>query len=155
MNKTVTMYNIMILASLWLFPLFGAFVFIFIIPAWISGVFWIISEGSKIEDSKTFFRSNFKKVILFAYLSILIGIAAEFLINWFVLELHLKISDYGDEWYKTVPAVLIAGGLTFVFAKFVIFKKLEKEQSTKIALALALSTAPYWLMIPTGLFFHH
>lgn len=154
MKKNITIYNIVLLGLLY-YSGWGLTILIILIPLWITGAFCIISAISNIENKRIFFSKNLGKVVLCSYLSILIGIAAEFLINWFVLELHLKISDYGDEWYKTVPAILIAGGLTFVFAKFVIFKKLEKGQSTKIALALALSTAPYWLMIPTGLFFHH
>ena len=148
MKKNITLYNLFFLALL-LLSGWGIVALLIFIPAWIVGMFGIISAVSKVESKKLFFKKNLGKVVLFSYLSVIIGIIGELLINW------VNPGGYGDEWYKTVPAVLIAGGLTFVFAKFIIFKKLEKEQSTKIALALALSTAPYWLMIPTGLFFHH
>ena len=163
MKKNITLYNLFILAMFVYAPWLGAIVLLILFPAWIMGSFGIISAVSKIENKKLFFKKHIGKVGLFIYISFLAGVVSEILLNWFFLDVVVtpenknivNYSGYGDDIRITFPAVLIAGGLTFVFAKFVIFKKLEKKQSTKISLALAISTAPYWLMIPTGLFFHH
>ena len=82
---------------------------------------------------------------MFGLLADIIGSAFIFLLV-FVFELGIV----GDELYLTIPGVLVAGIMIFVFNYFVTFKKIDKQLRFKLSLIYAIVTAPYTFLIPTA-----
>ena len=63
---------------------------------------------------------------------------------------YLEIGVMGDEWYLTIPGLLIASGLIFVFNYFITFRKLDNKTRLKLSLIIAIITAPYTFLIPSS-----
>jgi hypothetical protein len=96
-----------------------------------------------IKFKKTMYKRTILKVWSFGFLADIIGAAFLFL-TMFVFELGSR----GDELYLTIPATLIAGILIFILNYKISFKDYDKSVRFKMALNLALLTAPYTFMIP-------
>ena len=67
-----------------------------------------------------------------------------------IIMIGFELGRMGDEWYLTVPALLIASVLIFVFNYFITFKKCEQKIRFKLALVFAVITAPYTFLVPSG-----
>lgn len=149
MKKDIKLYNVFFLSLLIFSPL-ALIISIILILLYITLVFFIVSNCSKLENHNIFFTSHLPKVLAFGLLSYILGIGVELLLYWFILSLHLKIANFGDWIFVTIPAVLTSTVLIYVFNRFVVFKNITRQQSKKISFAIAAATAPYILLIPTN-----
>ena len=67
-----------------------------------------------------------------------------------LLMVVLEVGRMGDEWYLTVPALVLSAILIFVLNYFVTFRKADKILRLKMALIFAVVTAPYTFLIPSS-----
>lgn len=140
-NVLFPFWFLLLLPQLWLIVIPGNFL--------IDSLVLLISlKFLKCAEKKQFYKKHILKIFLFGMLSDLIGSAFLF-ITTFVFELGIM----GDELYLTIPAVLIAGVMIFVFNYYVTFKALEKNERFKLALIFAIVTAPYTFLIPTSILY--
>lgn len=64
------------------------------------------------------------------------------------------VFSLGDELYLTIPGLLIAIALIFVFNYYITFRKLQKSSRFKLALMFAVITAPYTFLVPSSWLYH-
>jgi hypothetical protein len=124
-------------------------------------------------DSKTIYKKNILKIWGFGFLADFIGTAVMFMPN--VIDGLLdNSSSFGDWWYRnmtnavsynpfdnifsilwTTLAVVITAWFIYVFNYKISLKKTEMEIGAKkrLALMLAIFTAPYLFYIPTAWFY--
>lgn len=147
MKKNVKLYNI--LFPIWMLMLFPV-VWLIILPGnfiFDSIVLLIAMSALKIAERKEWYKKYIFKIFTFGMLSDLIG--AGFLISTMYLDLY----DFDVEIFLTIPAVIIASVMIYVFNYFVTFKDLEKPLRKKMALTFAIATAPYTFLIPSKLIY--
>ena len=143
-KKEVKLYNV--LFPVWMLLLFPQ-VWLIVFP----GNFIIDSlvliagmAAMKITQRKQWYKRHILKVFLFGMLSDLIG-AGYLLLMMVVFEL----GQMGDEWYLTVPAIVISAALIFILNYFITFRKADRWLRLKFSLLFAVVTAPYTFLIPT------
>lgn len=172
MKRDVRLYNIIF--PLWLLLLFPVS-WLAVLPAnflvdslVLLAAAWLL----KVPEKGLLYKRSILKVWGLGFAADLLGSGA--LLGVFLLasDLGATVSRSGDDsfldgffeglmsaWYKNplsavlVPgAVVLAGWLIYVFNKNVTFKKqpLEEPVKKRLALALAVFTAPYALLIPTA-----
>ena len=146
MKKETKLYNV-------LFPVWMLLIFpmswIVIIPGnfLIDSLVLVISMFAlRMAEKKTFYKKNILKVFIFGFLADLIAAGLMFLLH-ILFELGGPLAD---ELILTVPGLLIAAGLIFVFNYFISFRKAEKGIRLKLALIFAIATAPYTFLIPSS-----
>ncbi|MBQ4131914.1 MAG: hypothetical protein IJD71_06205 [Clostridia bacterium] len=100
----------------------------------------------KIADKKQWYKKHILKIFLFGMLSDII--AAGYML--LMVTTAFEYSSMGDELYLTLPAVIMAAALIFVFNYFFTFKKDEKLLRLKFSLIFAVVTAPYTFLIPSS-----
>lgn len=98
----------------------------------------------KLENKKQFYKKHILKIFAFGMLADIIGALIMF------AELFTEIFDHGDELFLTVPALVLAAALIFVFDYCISFRKCEKSVRLKLSLIFAIVTAPYTYLIPTS-----
>lgn len=144
-NRNVKLYNVLFpFWMLLMFPLTWAIV----LPGnfLIDSLVLIVSLSVlKISDKKQWYKKYILKIFCFGMLADLIG-AAYMLFMMLVFEL----GSMGDEWYLTVPALLICAGMIFVFNYFITFRKIDKATRLKLALIYMVVTAPYTFLVPSS-----
>ena len=143
--KTNKMYNV--LFPFWMLILFPI-TWLVIIPGnfIIDSLVLIFSMMAlKIVEKKLYYKKFILKIFLIGMLSDIIGTLFMFLLQ-FVFELGIM----GDEFYITIPGLLISSGLIFVFNYFVTFKSLDQKTRFKLSLIFAIATAPYTFLIPSS-----
>ena len=133
-------------------------------PVWIlvtlPVIWWIVIPGNFIIDSvvliiaihvlklpekKRFYLRHILPVFGFGFLAdILASIPM-----WGGVMLELG-GPYADGLILTVPGLLLAGVLIFVFNYFITFRTCEKPLRRKLSLTLAIVTAPYTFLIPSS-----
>ena len=175
-KKQVKLYNIIL--PFWLILWFPSWIWLVIIPLnYIVDrlVFTIASKKQKPELDQKFFRKHTWKLYLIGFGSDFAGVSLLLLPN--IIELIFDTKEGGmldtDSYYKfsnalnyncfmhpvalliTIAAIAISGLLIYIFDRAVIFKTgaFTKEQAKKIALFLALFTAPYLYLLPMQLFY--
>ena len=99
----------------------------------------------KIADKKQWYKQYILKIFAFGMLSDIIG-SAYMLLMITVFE----VGRMGDEPYLTIPGLVIAAVMIFVFNYFVTFRKTEKSLRVKLALIFAVVTAPYTFLVPSS-----
>ncbi len=99
----------------------------------------------KIGDKKRYYINHIFKIFGFGILSDMVG--ASYML---VMLIGLELGSMGDEWYLTVPALLISAILIFVLNYFVTFGKEDKKLRMKMALLFAVVTAPYTFLVPSS-----
>ncbi len=144
MKKDITLYNV--LFPLWMLLLFPALWLIvlpgnFIIDSIVLMISMLIM---KMPEKKDFYKKNILKIFGFGLLADAVGS-----VYMLIMMIGFELGRMGDEWYLTVPALLIASGLIFVFNYFITFKCCEKKIRFKLALVFAVVTAPYTFLIPS------
>ncbi|MCF0142061.1 MAG: hypothetical protein HUJ75_01655 [Parasporobacterium sp.] len=144
-NQDVKLYNVlfplwmvMLFPLAWLVVLPGNFVIDSIVL--IIGMFLF-----KVSEKKQFYKKHILKIFAFGMVSDIVG--AGFMLLCFVV---LSLGRMGDEWYITVPAIIISAALIFIFNYFITFKKEEKPLRLKMALLFTIVTAPYTFLVPSG-----
>lgn len=145
MKKDVTLYNV--LFPLWMLLLFPVLWLIvlpgnFIIDSIVLMISMLIM---KMPEKKDFYKKNILKIFGFGLLADAVGS-----VYMLIMMIGFELGRMGDEWYLTVPALLIASGLIFVFNYFITFKSFDKKKRFKLALVFAVATAPYTFLVPSG-----
>lgn len=166
----IKMYNVVFpIWLLWLFPL----TWIIILPANFiidSLVVLITLKLLKVNNTKSLYKKSILKVWWFGFLSDLIGA-----LILLVPELMGKIipANYSARWDKLTSAisyypfesiysflwVIVAIVVTSFFIYLFNYKAsfvdldMEEDSKKKLALSLAICTAPYLFMLPTAWFF--
>ena len=145
MKKDVKLYNA--LFPLWMFWLLSPIVFLICIVGNFlidSAVVLICAAVLKTADKKEFY----KKRIVSVYV---LGFAADFVgFTLMMLFMVAGISSMGDEWYLTIPTLIITAFLLYFFNYKISFKDLEKSQRIKFSLTVAIATAPYTFLVPSS-----
>lgn len=100
----------------------------------------------KMENRKEFYKKHILKVFALGFLADILA-AIPMGIGAWGFEFG---GPYGDSLLLTLPGVLLAAVLIFVFDYFVSFRECEKGLRLRLALTFAIVTAPYTYMIPSG-----
>lgn len=143
-KKEVKLYNVifpfwmlLLFPQIWLIVFPGNFI--------IDSLVLIVSMAAlKITERMLWYKRYILKIFLFGMLADIIG-AVYVLLLLAVFE----VGQMGDEWYLTVPAIVISAGLIFLLNYFVTFRKEDKVLRLKFSLIFAIVTAPYTFLIPT------
>ena len=144
MKNDIKLYNVLfpfwmllLVPSLWLIVLPGNFVIDSLVLLAAMAIY-------KVADRKRWYKQYIVPIFCFGILADLIGS------GYMLLMVVLNVSRMGDEWYLTVPAILIAAAAIFLLNYFVTFRREEKAIRLKMALTFAIVTAPYTFLIPSS-----
>lgn len=147
-KKDVKLYNVLFpvwillsIPSLWWVTIPGNFLID-------SLVLVIAMKALKLENRMEFYQKHIIPVFLLGFLADILAAA----LMWLGMYLNLG-GTYGDSPALTIPGVLIAGVLIWVFNYFVSFRKCDKPLRKKLALVFAIATAPYTFLIPSSLLY--
>lgn len=145
MKKEVRLYNVlfpvwmlMTLPVIWYIVIPGNFLID-------SLVLVITMKVLKIDDRWEFYRRHIISVFLLGFLADILAAIP----MWLGVYLDLG-GPWADSPVLTVPGVLLAGVLIYVFDYWVSFRKLDKPLRKKLALTFAVITAPYTYLIPSS-----
>lgn len=145
MKRDIRLYNVLfplwmllLMPQLWLIVLPGNFLIDSLVL--VAAMF-----AMRLADKKQFYKKHILKIYLFGLLSDVIG-SVYMLLMAFVFQLGV----YGDEWYITVPALLIAALCIFAFNYCITFKRSENPVRLRLALTFAIATAPYTFLVPSS-----
>ena len=144
MKKDFKLYNIifpiwmlMMIPPLWLAILPANFIID-------SLVILITMAAIGIYPKWEMYKKTILKVWIFGFLSDIIGTAVIFLLSMIINE------GFDDSPEFIIPGLVVAAILIFAFNYFVSFKKYDIGTRFKMALSLAIFTAPYTFLIPTS-----
>lgn len=98
----------------------------------------------KMKNRMVFYKKHILPVFGFGFLADILAAVP----MWLGMYLELG-GAYGDSLQLTLPGVLLAAGLIFVFDYFISFRMCEKRLRLKLALTFAIATAPYTFLIPS------
>lgn len=152
----VRVYNV-------LFPVYMIFLFfpatwLVILPfnfAFDSLVLWLAMRHWQMQDKKGLWKKSILRVWLFGFTADLAG-AGLIVLLYFVTNSLMDFTDFTTwEPLLVLPCVALAGWLIYLLDKKWAFGKtaLDAVQRHKLALALAIFTAPYTMLIPTRLLY--
>ena len=145
MKKNVKLYNV--LFPVWFLMTLPTLLWWIVIPGNFlvdSLVLFLAMKVLKIEARWEFYRRHIVPVFLLGFLAdILASIPM-----WAGVFLELG-GPLADSPVLTVPGVILAGVLIYVFDYFVSFRKLDQPLRKKLALTFAIATAPYTYLIPS------
>ncbi len=157
-KRGVYLYNV-------LFPVFMLFLFFpqvwaLVLPfnfAFDSLVLVLAMRHWHIAEKKTVWKKCILRVWGFGFAADLAG-AALITVLMCLLDMGLHITAFynsASEMLLALPGVALAGWLIYVFNKKWAFDKtsLDAVQKRRLALALAIFTAPYTMLIPTRLLY--
>ena len=145
MKKDIKLYNVLfpfwmllLFPQLWLIVLPGNFI--------IDSIVLVASMYClKIQNKKDFYKNKILQIFGFGILSDVVGS-----VYMLIMTIGLQVGRMGDEWYLTVPALIISAVCIFVFNYFVTFKNCDKHLRLKLALIFAIATAPYTFLVPSS-----
>lgn len=101
-------------------------------------------KALKLENRWEFYRMHIIQVFLLGFLADVLASVP----MWLGVFLELG-GPLADSPVLTVPGVLLAGVLIYVFDYCISFRKLDKNLRKKLALTFAIVTAPYTYLIPS------
>ena len=148
-KKETKLYNLIF--PVWMAGLFLPWIWLIVIPgnfAVDSLVLVIAMYALKLSGKKDFYKKHILKIYLFGMLSDVIGT----LYMCFMMYV-LKVGHLGDEWYLTIPALILSAGLIFLFNYFITFKKDTPKERLKLSIIFAVATAPYMFLIPISWYY--
>ncbi len=143
MKKDIKLYNV--LFPLWMLLLFPV-TWLVVLPGNFiidSLVLLISMYVFKICEKKEFYKKSILKVFLIGIFSDVIG-SLYMLINVF-----LEVGNMADEWYITVPGIIISAVLIFVLNYHITFRNTDKRTRLLLSLIFAIVTAPYTFLVPS------
>lgn len=144
MKKDVKLYNV--LFPVWILVTLP-FIWWIVIPGNFlidSLVLYFAAKKLKVEEPKMLYKRHILPVFFFGFLSdILASIPM-----WGGVYLEIG-GPLADSPVLTVPGVLLAAGLIYLFNYGITFRKLEKPLRKKLSQILAIATAPYTFLIPS------
>lgn len=145
MRKDIKLYNVLfpfwmllLFPQLWLIVLPGNFLID-------SLVFLISMLILNIANKKQWYKRCILKIYAFGLLADMIGSA-----YMLIMIIGLNVGRMGDEPYLIVPALIISAALIFVFNYAKTFRGFDKKTRIKLALILAVMTAPYTFLVPSS-----
>ena len=144
MKKDLKLYNIIF--PIWLLLLVPP-VWLVILPANFivdSLVILITMMVIGIHQKRKMYIKSIFKVWIFGFISDIIGTAVIFALSVLINK------GFDDNPAFTIPGVLIAAIMIFIFNYLFSFKKYDKGTRFKMALSLMIFTAPYTFLIPTS-----
>lgn len=140
-NKEIRFYNI--LFPIWMLMLMPT-AWIAVLPINFivdSLVILITMKAIGVKYKGKMYRKSILKVWIFGFVADMIGAGA-------LLGAMYADIFRGDEIYITLPAMLIAALFIFIFNYKISFKEYDKATRLKMAINLAIFTAPYTFLIP-------
>lgn len=171
-NKDVKLYNVIFpIWMIWLFPI----TWIVVLPAnFIIDMIVVILtlKVLKVKDIKAVTKSVILKVWIFGFLADFIGTFLMLISNLIDFDYN---SPIGEWWYNNITnavsynpyssiwallwvimCVLTSAILIYLFNYKVVLKKssLDEGQKKRLALSLAIFTAPYTFLLPTRWFYY-
>lgn len=156
----IRLYNVMF--PVWLLVWFPSWLWLLLIPAnYLIDRFVLRWSLSGLEECGLFCRLHCWKICLAGFLADFIGSALLFAATFLFSSgsrianaLAFNAFSYFPAFLVAVFAILLAGVLIFLFDRWILARVgLEKELSVKAARNLALITAPYLFLFPTGLLY--
>lgn len=150
MKKSVRFYNVIM--PIWLMFLYPTFLWLLILPLNFlidSLVVLIVKRVRKIEPCRRVWQSSILKVWIFGFISDFLG-AGVVLLMELIFSGMINTYRFPGLTLISIPGVLVAGVLIYVFNRYISFRRCELETSDvkAMALALAIATAPYTMLIP-------
>ena len=152
MKKTVKLYNVMM--PIWLMLLYPTYLWLLILPVNFlidSLVVAITAKVRRIEATRRVWQASILWVWIFGFISDFVGAGLTLLMELlFGSCLSLDTMHFPGLTLISIPGVLLAGGLIYVFNRYVSFRRCELgvEDVKALALTLAIATAPYTMLIP-------
>lgn len=144
-KKDIRLYNVLFpvwmlvtLPMIWWIVIPGNFVID-------SLVLYLAAKKLQVEDPKGLYKRHILPVFLFGFLSDILASIPMW--GGVIQELG---GIYGDGLILTVPGVLLAAGLIWLFNYFITFRKCDAVLRKKLSLILAIATAPYTFLIPSA-----
>jgi len=109
----------------------------------------------KMPDKVKAYWNHIFVVFGFGLLSDFLASAAMYAAMYITEKLGFSdVFSLGDELHLTIPGLLIAMALIFVFNYYITFRKLQKSSRFKLALMFAVITAPYTFLVPSSWLYH-
>ena len=145
MTKDVRFYNV--LFPFWMLLLFPQF-WLIVLPGNFlidSAVLLISLALMKIGEKKLWYKRYIWKIFACGLAADVIGAA-----YMLVMMLGFGVGAMGDEWYLTLPALVIAAVMIFVLDYAVAFRRADAPVRWKLALIFAVVTAPYTNLVPSA-----
>jgi len=99
----------------------------------------------RVEGKKEWYKKHIIPIYAFGMLADIIGS-----VYMLFLMIVLEVGRMGDEWYLTIPALVLSAGLIFVFNFFITFRKTEQRLRIRLSLIFAIATAPYTFLVPSS-----
>lgn len=144
MKKDIKLYNV--LFPLWMLLLFPV-TWLIVLPAnyIIDSLVLLISMYAlRIYQKKEFYKRSILKIFL-------IGIFSDVIGSFYMLvNVLLEVGHMADEWYITVPALVISAALIFVLNYYITFRNVDKKTRLLLSLIFAIVTAPYTFLVPSS-----
>ena len=143
MKKDIKLYNV--LFPLWMLLMFPV-TWLIVLPGNFvidSLVLFLGMYFIKISDKKELYKKSIVKIFAIGIFSDIIGSA------YMLLMVILELCTMADEWYVTVPGVVISAVLIFALNYFITFKNLDKKKRIILSLLFAVITAPYTFLVPS------
>ena len=136
-NVLFPLWMLMLFPQVWLIVLPGNFI--------IDSLVLIISLFVlKISDKKSKYKKYILKIYGFGMLSDVLGSA------FMLILVFCGFGRMGDELYITLPGLLIAAALNFVFNYFITFRKAVNKLRLWMPVIFAVFTAPYTFLTPSA-----
>jgi len=143
-NNEIRFYNV--LFPIWLLLLMPtAWVAVLPVNFIVDSLVLIIAAKKMGLWQKGMYKKHILKVWIFGFISDIIG-AGAILGAMYLLESNYYIQ--GDELFLTLPAMILAAVFIFILNYRISFSDLERRERFKLALTLAIITAPYTFLIP-------
>ena len=99
----------------------------------------------KMEDKKDFYVRHIFMVFCFGFLADIIAAIG----LWVPVLFWDAGGVNGDSLALTIPGLILAGVLIFVFDYFISFRGIEQSHRKILSLVFAIGTAPYTFLIPS------
>lgn len=141
-RKVFKLYNVIF--PIWMLVFFPQ-TWLIVIPANFivdSLVLFISILKLKINEKKVFYKKYILRIFTFGMISDIIGSLFLFAL------LMLRISQTGDEFYFTIPAVVLSAFLIYMLNYYFTFQSLDRNIRLKLSIVFAIITAPYTFLIP-------
>lgn len=146
MKKNIRLYNVMF--PLWMILLIAPTVWIFVLPGnfIIDSIVLVMSlYAMKIADKRSFYKKSIAAVFLSGLLADFIGSLFAFCLIYF-----FELGSMGDEFYITIPSLVISMCFIYILNYFISFKRVEGVNRRRLSLVFTLVTAPYTFLVPSA-----
>ena len=155
MKHNVTLYNIML--PIWFIFFFPTQLWLLILPANFLVDLLVVSITKRVrhvEVPRPLWYASIFKVWVFGFVADFIGAGVVLLLELlFGNYLNLDTAHFPGLTLISIPGVIVAGVLIYVFNRYVSYRRcgLDQTDVKALALALAIATAPYTMLIPVML----